>query len=69
MIHLIREISKLSMFTIIWLIPVQLSRWNNNNSFLWLFILSFIITLFVFLHYEDLEKNDNLKDDNNECQQ
>lgn len=68
MIHLIREISKLSMFTIIWLIPVQLSRWNNNNSFLWLFILSLIITLFVFFHYEDLEKNDNPKDDNNECQ-
>lgn len=56
MIYIIREISKLSMFTILWLFPIFLARWNENNNYLWFFILSLIVTVGVFSHYEDLER-------------
>ena len=64
MIYLIREISKLCMFLIMWGFPLLLTRWTGNSNFLWFFILSLIVTVGVFSHYEDLEKIDNLKDDN-----
>ncbi len=64
--HLIREISKLCMFIVTWAFPILLSQWNENNKFLWLFVLSVIVTGGVFSHYEELEKTDNLKDESNE---
>ena len=66
MVHIVREISKLCMFTILWGFPLLLVRWNGDNNFLWFFILSLIVTVGVFSHYEDLEKVDNLKDNNDE---
>lgn len=59
MVHIIREVSKLLMFAITWTFPLLLSRWNENNEFLWFFILSLIITVGIFSHYEDLEEIDN----------
>lgn len=59
MLGIIREISKLCMFTIMWVFPLLLSRWNGNNNFLWFFILSIVVTVGVFSHYEDLEKIDD----------
>lgn len=64
MLYIIREISKLCMFTILWAFPLLLTRWNGNNNFLWFFVLSLIVTVGVFSHYEDLEKIDNCKSDN-----
>lgn len=64
MIHIIREISKLCMFTILWAFPVLLSRWNGNSHYLWFFALSLVVTVGVFSHYEDLEKIDNFNSDN-----
>lgn len=52
------------MFLIMWGFPLLLTRWTGNSNFLWFFILSLIVTVGVFSHYEDLEKTDNLKDDN-----
>ena len=52
------------MFTILWAFPLLLARWNGNNNFLWFFALSLTVTAGVFSHYEDLERIDNLKDDN-----
>ena len=69
MLNVVREIGKLCMFAILWGFPVLLSRWNENNNFLWLFILSTIITVGVFSHYEDLEaiyKIEELNEDNDE---
>ena len=64
MIHIIREISKLCMFTILWAFPLMLTRWTGNYCFLWFFALSLIVTAGVFSHYEDLEKIDNFNSDN-----
>lgn len=59
-ITIVREISKLCMFTILWAFPLLLTYWSGNNNFLWFFILSFIVTVGVFSHYEDLERTDKL---------
>lgn len=61
MTYLIREISKLIMFIVTWTLPVLLSRWNENNHFLWLFILSLVVTVGIFQHYEELEKVSNFE--------
>lgn len=58
MMNLIREISKLCMFAILWACPVILAYMFSRPAFLWLFILSIIGTIGVFSHYEDLEKID-----------
>lgn len=55
---IIREISKLCMFVVAWALPLLLARWNENNLFLWLFVLSLIITVGIFSHYEILEELD-----------
>lgn len=51
-----REISKLVMFTIAWAIPIILAKMFGNTNLLWLIILSAIITIGVFSHFEDLER-------------
>lgn len=57
--YIIREVGKLCMFVLIWGLPVLLSHLNENNNFLWFFILSLIVNVGMFQHYEDLEKLDN----------
>lgn len=54
------------MFFLLWAFPILLFRWSGNSSYLWFFALSTLSTMGVFSHYEDLEKIDNLKGDNNE---
>lgn len=60
-VFIVRELAKVVMFTILWGIPVLLAHLNQNNSFLWFFILSVIFTGIMFGHYEDLEKIDKGK--------
>lgn len=57
-----REISKLAMFIIIWGFPLYLSRTMEDNRYLWLLVLSFILNIGMFSHYEDLEKIDRAND-------
>lgn len=60
MVHIIREISKLLMFTIVWAFPVLLFRWSGNGSYLWFFALSVIVTVGVFSHFEDVTKIEHI---------
>lgn len=53
------------MFIVTWAFPILLAHWNDNNRFLWFFILSVMVTLGIFSHYEELEKINNLKIDSN----
>ena len=66
MLQIIRELSKLCMFIVLWAFPMLLAHWNGNNHFLWFFILSVISTIGVFSHYEDLSRIDKLKDNEEE---
>lgn len=61
MIHLIREISKLCMFTVIWALPIVLARMFGSGLYLWFFVVSFIVTTGIFDHFEDLEKIDGFR--------
>lgn len=61
MLYIIREISKLCMFTILWTFPLLLAYWNEDNDFLWFFALSLVATVGMFSHYEDLERFSNYK--------
>lgn len=69
MIHLVREISKVCMFTVLWALPLVMSRMFDSNYYLWFFILSIIATAGMFAHYEDLEKIDLLKSNGNDEQE
>lgn len=64
-VSLIREISKLVMFTILWAFPLWLSKDTGNYNYLWFLILSVIFTMVMFTHYEDLERVDKVTDKNN----
>ena len=61
-IALIREISKLVMFTILWAFPLWLSKDTGNYNYLWFLMLSVTFTMAMFTHYEDLERVDKLSD-------
>lgn len=67
-----REISKLLMFTIAWAIPILLAKLFINTNFLWLFLLSIILTAAIFSHFEDLAKIegpiifDDIEDENHD---
>lgn len=58
-INIIREISKLSMFAMLWGFPMWLASHTGNYYYLWFFALSAIFTMAMFAHYEDLERTDN----------
>lgn len=55
MIFIVRELSKLCMFVVLWTFPILLAKWSGNNLFLFLFALSIFGTAGVFDHYESLE--------------
>lgn len=69
LVRIFRELSKLVMFTLIFGFPLYLARTTSNYGYLWFLILSFILLVGMFSHYEDLEKIDRfteLAKDNNE---
>lgn len=61
-VEVMREISKLVMFTMLWAFPLWLSKDTGNYNYLWLLILSVTFTMAMFTHYEDLERVDKLSD-------
>ena len=61
MVFIVRELAKVVMFTILWGLPVLLAHINQNNYYLWFFVMSAIFSGLIFGHYEDLEKIDNRK--------
>lgn len=61
-ISIFREVVKLAMFTFAWGFPLYLARIFDSRLYFWFFVLSFIITIMMFSHYEDLEKIDKIND-------
>ena len=61
-IRVSREITKLAMFIVIWGFPLYVSRIMEDSRYLWLLILSFILNIGLFDHYEDLERIDRVND-------
>lgn len=59
MTKIARETAKVLMFFIAWAFPIYIAKENDDNFFLFLFILSSMLTVSIFSHYEDLESKDN----------
>lgn len=57
-----REISKLAMFIVIWGFPLYVSRTMEDSRYLWLLVLSFILNVGMFSHYEVLERIDRINE-------
>lgn len=60
MLQVVREVIKLCMFVVLWVIPANLANTFHNGGYLWGYIVSFIVTVGVFSHYEDLERTDRI---------
>jgi len=54
-----RELVKGFMFIVIWLLPPAVSLAYHNPSWNWLWLGSFVVTLFLLGHFEDLERITN----------
>lgn len=65
-VAIVREISKLAMFAMLWAFPLWLSKDTGNYNYLWFLMLSVTFTMAMFTHYEDLERVDKLSDKQNE---
>ena len=63
MVELFREIGKVCMFTLVWVFPIYLAQTNADSSYLWLFVISFILTFGIFGHYEDLRDTEDTDDE------
>lgn len=61
MILVIRETAKVIQFTIIWALPVLLAKMFLSPSYLWFFAMSFVLTVLLFSHYEDIEASQIIK--------
>lgn len=57
--YLIRELSKFLMFAISVIFPIALwSMSGQNNAYLWFYIVSALLVIQMFSHFETLEKID-----------
>lgn len=61
-VEIVREISKLAMFAMLWAFPLWLSKDTGNYNYLWFLMLSVVFTMAMFTHYEDLERVDKLSE-------
>ena len=58
----IREISKVIMFTLMWGMPILLAYLFKNTDMLWFYALTFVCTFVMFGHYEDIAKEETSKE-------
>lgn len=56
--RLIRELFKTIMFIMIWTFPIYLTVHFSDARYLICFGISFVMTVSIFSHYENLEKID-----------
>ena len=56
---IVREICKTIMFLLVWVLPFVLAYVFANPIYLWFFIISFLVSVGIFSHYEDLVKAEN----------
>lgn len=61
MVKGIREIVKLLLVAIYWAFPIATAYLFENPKLLFLFIVSGIETVFVYVHFEELEKLESCK--------
>ena len=59
--RVVRELSKLIMFTVIWAMPLITAKMFGSNYYLWLLVVSFICTIMLFTHFEDIEESEVTK--------
>lgn len=57
-IIIIRELAKVILIMFFWSFPIWMWRMSQNGSYLWLFILSFVLTCATFTHYESMMGRD-----------
>lgn len=63
-IYIVRELSKLCMFIVLWGFPILLAKTFYNPAYLWFFAISFIATMSMFAHYETIARIENfIKED------
>lgn len=55
---IIREIAKVILIMFFWSFPIWMWRISQNGSYLWFFILSFVLTCATFTHYEVMMDRD-----------
>lgn len=54
----VREIVKLFMYVTIWAIPTATAFWFDKGAYLYLYIVSFIVTVGIFNHYSGTDENE-----------
>ena len=58
-VAIVRELVKFGITVFYWVIPIYLRNVTEDNSFLWFFIISFLLTCVTFAHYENLADAEN----------
>ena len=58
-ILIVREICKTIMFIVIWAMPFVLAHSFDKPIYLLFFIVSFLVSVGLFSHYEDLSKEED----------
>ena len=56
--RIIREFIKLLLIMLFWAFPIYLWQVSQRSGYLWLFIVSFVLTCFTFTHYESLAESE-----------
>ena len=51
---IIQELAKVILIMFFWVFPIYMWRMSQNGSYLWFFILSFVLTCATFAHYENM---------------
>lgn len=54
MLNILREITKTVLILLYWLFPIYIVKMLENPRYLWLFIVSFLLTTLTLVHYENL---------------
>lgn len=58
--ELVREAFKMVTVLSMWVFPVWLSVYNNNYTFMWFLLVSSVMTIGIYSHYERLNKIDGI---------
>ena len=60
-IHIVREFVKGLLVAFYWAFPIYLQQTTGVGKYLWLFIVSFLLTIATLDHYETIAVAENLK--------
>lgn len=54
LLDIIRELAKVILLVFYWAFPLYMWNTTGNGNFLWLFIVSFVLTCVTLVHYENV---------------